>query len=155
MATLPSGAVAVWKLNNLNGVLAPDSTGPHDGVVIGATASASGGLSFDGVDDFVSIPAASAWDFGGGDFTLDLWANFVAPPSGTEGHPGDVFISQDEGAAGLNKWFLAAFAGSPEFHVNGPSVGGQFFALTPFNPTPGQWYNIALTRSGSQYTVYV
>jgi hypothetical protein len=39
----------------------------------------------------------------------------------------------------------------PTYSATGP----QFFAVTPFNPTPGQWYNITLTKSGSQYTFYI
>ena len=151
MATLPPGAVALWQFNNINGVLAPDSISGNNGIIIGATQLAGGGLAFNGTDDYVSIPDSADWNFGSNDFSIDLWANFAAPPGGAQGHPGDVFISQDEGAGSQNKWFLSAYSGFIDFHVNSPSLGPQFFAVAPFNPVPGQWYNIALTRSGSQY----
>lgn len=154
----PSGAVAWWTFNNINGALALDEAGDNNGIIVGATPTpgeVGGGLAFDGVDDFVSVPNSSAWDFGSGDFSITFWANFASAPGGSIGHPGDVIISQDEGAGSQNKWFISAYAGFLDFHVNSPTLGPQFFAITPFNPTPGQWYNIALTKSGSQYTFYI
>jgi hypothetical protein len=155
MATLPSGAVALWTFNNINGVVAPDSIGNNNGIIIGATQVVGGGLAFDGIDDYVSIPDSSTWDFGSGDFSISLWANFATPPGGNVGHPGDVFISQDEGAGSQYKWIVAAYPGTIELILYSQVGGVQFFNTIPFNPQLGQWYNIVLTKSGSQWSFYI
>ncbi|HLG34523.1 MAG TPA: DNRLRE domain-containing protein [Bacteroidia bacterium] len=46
------------------------------GIIFSASASAqinSSGLQFDGVDDYVQIPAISAYNIGTGDFTIEMW----------------------------------------------------------------------------------
>jgi hypothetical protein len=43
MASLPSGAIAWWTFDNINGVLAPDLENEDDGIIVGATALAGAG----------------------------------------------------------------------------------------------------------------
>jgi hypothetical protein len=45
--------------------------------------------------------------------------------------------------------------GHLEFHINGPGLGPKFFPLVPFNPTVGQWYHLAVVRSGFSYTIFI
>lgn len=66
-----------------------------------------------------------------------------------------MFISHDDGAGSQNKWIIAAGSGTLALIMYNPSDGAQFFESTPFNPAVGQWYNIALIKSGSLYTFYV
>ncbi|MDZ7832287.1 MAG: hypothetical protein U5L07_11090 [Desulfobacterales bacterium] len=56
-----------------------DSTGTHDVTSNGpVTVEAFGkdaAMAFDGSGDYLSVPVSGDWDFGGGDFTIDLWVN--------------------------------------------------------------------------------
>src|SRR5205823_4743698 len=104
---------------------------------------------------YVSMPDSDAWAFGNY-FTIELWANFNNYPNGDVGHPdGGVFISSDECGGNMNKWFLAAGAESIGFHINDPVNGPVFLVNGAFNPVPGVWYHVAITRSGDTYTIYV
>ncbi|MBI4227700.1 MAG: LamG domain-containing protein, partial [Candidatus Omnitrophica bacterium] len=78
-ATLTSiaGLVSHWKMDEGTGTIAGDNTGLNAGTLSGATWSTSGkygkALSFDGVDDYVSVPAAAALDPGSGNQTIAAW----------------------------------------------------------------------------------
>jgi hypothetical protein len=95
------------------------------------------------------------WHFGANNFTVELWANFDAPPGGSIGEPGDIFIGNDDGPGNRNKWFFAVGGGYLYFHINGPTLGPMFFPLVPFSPVVGQWYHLAVVRMGSTYTVFI
>ncbi|MCK4641732.1 MAG: hypothetical protein KAU06_10370, partial [Candidatus Marinimicrobia bacterium] len=42
-------------------------------------------LSFDGSDDYVSVPDHSQWDFSSNDFTIELWAKLADTPTNNNG----------------------------------------------------------------------
>lgn len=68
-------------------------------------------------------------------------------------------MGASEGGGTTNKWTFALGAGPTggelNFHVNGPSVGGHSLAISTWNPSPGQWYELAVTREGDLFTVFV
>jgi hypothetical protein len=101
------------------------------------------------------VADSDLWAFGANNFTIEFWANFDTPDGGTIGHPGDIFIGNDEGPGTRNKWFFALGEGFLNFHINGPEVGSRFFPLVLFSPTVSQWYHLAVTRDGSTYTIFV
>jgi hypothetical protein len=92
-----------------------------------------GALRFNG-SNFVAVPDNDLWAFGAKDFTIELWANFDQPGSGSVGEPGDIFIGNDEGPGFRNKWFFALGGGFLNFHINSPTIGPKFFPLVPFSP---------------------
>ncbi|MGY2884569.1 Ca2+-binding RTX toxin-like protein [Bradyrhizobium sp. USDA 4524] len=153
-----AGAVAFYTFDDTSGGIARDQQDNHDGTIIGA-APAPGrtgdALQFNG-SQYVSVPDSPDWTFGGDDFSIVLWANFSSAPGGPAGAPqGGVLVAHDEGGGETNKWWIAAYSGNLGVHVNSPTLGPQFFAETPFNPVPGEWYFIALTKSGLSYQLYV
>jgi len=156
------GLVGYWNCDEGSGTTVHDGTpNHHDGTIYGATWTTNGAsgnaLQFDGNNDYVSVPDDNAWAFGSNDFTIALWDNFDEPGHGTVGSPGDIFIGNDEGGGQRNKWFFSLGGGFLCFHINGPSFpqGGLFFPQVPFSPVVGQWYQLAITRSGSTYTIFV
>ena len=151
----PSGAIAWWPFDETSGTTTNDIVGGHAGVQVNAPQPTpglvAGSLRFDGFDDYVAVQDSDAWAFGTGDFTIEFWANFSAPPGGFSGHPGAVFIGNDEGPFSVPKWFFAARSDTLDFHTNGQETS---WAAAPFSPVVGQWYHLAVTRSGTSVTSY-
>jgi hypothetical protein len=150
----PAGLVAWWPADGN----ADDIAGGNDGVAQNGAGFAAGhvadAFSFDGIDDRIEVPDSPLWTFGGGDFTLDLWANFATACA----EPGCIFIGNDEGGGSVNKWFFYATGdGYLSLHINSPSSSGPNIGhgVASFEPTPGTWYHVAITRAGSVYTFYV
>ncbi|OGG44698.1 MAG: hypothetical protein A3F84_28760 [Candidatus Handelsmanbacteria bacterium RIFCSPLOWO2_12_FULL_64_10] len=148
----PSGLVSWWKGDGN----AQDSRGSNHGALLNGAAFSSGevgqAFSFDGVNDYVEAPDSPLWTFGG-DFTIDLWANWASLPPPGSPH-GSIFIGHDNGGGTQPKWFFSYSNATLGFHINGPA-GSGFLAQSPFTPQPGQWYNLAIRRSGSTYAVFV
>ncbi|WP_314962302.1 LamG-like jellyroll fold domain-containing protein [Bradyrhizobium cosmicum] len=149
---------AFYSFDETSGSIARDQQGEHDGTIIGTThvpGVTGNALQFDGSNPgYVSVPNSSDWNFGSSDFSIQVWANFSSIPSGSAGQLGDVLVAHDEGGGSTNKWVLDAYSGHLGFHVNN-TAGQAYFAEVPFNPTPGQWYLIDLTETGSTYQFYV
>lgn len=149
---------AFYAFDETNGSIAHDQQGEHDGTIIGTThvsGVTGNALQFDGSNPgYVSVPDSSDWDFGNGDFSIQVWANFSSVPNGSAGELGDVLVAHDEGGGSTNKWVLDAYSGHLGFHVN-DTAGQGYFAEVPFNPTPGQWYLIDLVATGSTFQFYV
>jgi hypothetical protein len=112
-------------------------------------------LKFNGINDFVGVANDPVWHFGLNDFSIELWANFATPGGGSVGEPSNIFVGNDDGSGNQNKWFFALGGGYLNFHINSPTLGPQFFPLAPFSPAINTWYHLAVTRSGSLYTLYI
>lgn len=154
----PSGIVAWWPFDETTGNVAEDRAGNHVGAYannpIPSEGKVGGALRFNGTN-YVAVPDSNEWAFGSKDFTIELWANFDVPGGGSIGHPGDIFIGNDEGPGTRNKWFFALGGGKLNFHINGPAVGSWFFPQASLSPTVGQWYHLAVTKSGTIYSLFI
>jgi len=147
----PSGITRWWKAeNNAN-----DNIGTNHGAMQNGATFAAGkvgqAFSFDGVDDYVSLPPNS----GTGDFTIDFWEksssnalykvalSFAASASPTTSNLIFDFNDPDiPGGVGL--WVY--WNGGGEYRITTGSIGSF---------TNGLWHHIALTRSGANMTLYV
>jgi hypothetical protein len=89
-ADLTSGLVAYWSFDNCDAI--DDSENGHNGTPYGNPQCVNGekgkGYSFDGQDDFISIPSDSHLD--NMDFTISMWFNQAGP--GKDG--GGTFIDR-------------------------------------------------------------
>lgn len=150
--------IAWWPMDEDTGTVVADIVGNNPGVRINGPTHVQGivgnSLRFDGSNDYVGLPDNDLWAFGTRNFTIEFWANFDAPGGGTVGHPGDVFISNNEGSGTRKKWFFALGGGVLNFHVNGSNNNG-FFPQVPFSPAVGQWYHLAITRNGNIFKIYI
>jgi len=152
--------IAWWPFDETSGSIANDIAGNNPGAYVNSPVPVPGevayALSFNGTN-YVGVVDSPLWALGTEDFTIEFWANFASPPGGSTGEPAAIFIGNDEGGGDQNKWFFAIGGGHLEFHINSPTLGPQFFPIVPFSPTVGQWYHLAITRSGSTgtYTIYI
>ncbi len=162
----PTGMVAWWPGDGNT----DDIQGGNNGTLQGNAAFAPGqveeAFSLDGDGDFVEVPDNNLWAFGTNDFTIDLWANFSSTDCGPIDSARCTFIGTDEGGGSQNKWIfgvspLSEFGGGQNVlylavhHRDLPSVSGSFLAKSVFQPIVGQWYHVAVTRQGSDFTIYV
>ena len=152
---VPSGLVAWWPGDGD----ADDIDGGNHGVLKNGTTFGAGlvvdAFVFDGVDDYVEVPDSDLWAFGMNEFTIDLWVQFDSLRPSTIANPQVVFIGNDESPGSQNKWTFAFGGGVLYWHINSPDLGPIFLALASFSPAVGQWYHLAVTRSGTTYTTYV
>ena len=97
---LPSSVIAWWPGDGV----ALDVAGPNHGILQNGAAYAPGlagqVFSFDGVNDYVSVPDSDSWAFGTNDFTIELWAQF-ASSTGTR-----ALLASDTGPGTQNKWIF-------------------------------------------------
>jgi hypothetical protein len=74
--------VGWWKFDEGNGTIAYDSAGSNNGTIYGATWAAGkigGGMSFDGVNDYINVPDNPALRFTqNSSFTLCSWINPIS-----------------------------------------------------------------------------
>ncbi len=137
---------------------ANDSAGTHHGTMLGGAGFGPGvfgqAFQFNGNPQHMNAPDDPAWAFGANPFSMSLWVNFASINSGGMGQLPNVFLGQDDGGGGANKFvFGYDGAGTVFFHINGPGLA-FITAPTAFNPSTGSWHMYTMTRSASTYTFY-
>ena len=153
----PSQAISWWPGDGNTA----DVSGGHHGSLEGTATFGSGkvgqAFQFDG-SGWVSVPDNPDWTLGTHDFTIELWAKFDSL-TGL-----DPLIAHTDGGGPLNKWIFWFNAsghdklqGTPalRFMMNEASLSGHDAIVAPWNPVTGQWYHLAVTRSGSTYKLYI
>jgi len=147
----PSGVLAWWSgdgsANDISGA------GHHGTLQNGATFAAGrfgSAFSFDGSDDYVSVADDAAWDLGGAPFTIELWINY-STGAGTRG----LLSHRDWPSA--DGWSLHHTLGNLVFVLQGAGIPGGSASLFNYAwaPSPGTWHHLAVTRSGSAYSLYL
>jgi hypothetical protein len=151
-----TGLVAWWAADGT----ANDAVGGHNGTLVNGTygpgiLGTDQAFVLNGTSSSVQVPSDPAWNLGAHDFTIDLWVNYSALRADSLGQPQSVFMAHDEGGGNQSKWFFAYGGGDLYWHMNSPATGPVFLALAPFTPNVNQWYNLAISRSGSTFTIYV
>lgn len=109
----------------------------------------SSSLYFDGSASYLTAPDVSEYDFGSGDFTIDLqvyWESVGA----------SCFLQQSDGTSGyVLKWTLYYASGSLYLAGHNPSGSPLTWISASWTPSAGTWYHIALTRSGNSFRFFV
>ncbi|MBA7683788.1 hypothetical protein ES703_92173 [subsurface metagenome] len=141
------GAVAYWKLDETEGMVAADSAGGNDAYVIGGavwqptSGEMNGALEFDGVDDyviteFVLNPAD-------GPFSVLAWIK--------GGAPGQVILSQ----IGEANWLCAdPSGGNLMTELEGLGRGGNVPIVSETVITDGNWHRVGFVWDGASRILY-
>ena len=140
--------VAHWDLDENAGSLATDRTGRYSGTLANGASWSTGrigaGVSLDGIDDFIAVPAL---DVPGRGLTIAVWVK-----STTTG--AQRFVSKADGVdANATYWMLGESDGRLRFQLN---AGGTTTTLTAPAALPvNAWYHAAATYDGSGMRVYL
>lgn len=110
----------------------------------------------DGVNDYASFADQADWDFAG-DFTISLWANFTAVNTSDDWWQ-TAFIAHDDGGGAAQKKWIFTYDGDStsrtKFHIQVPSNCAPELTGNAWTPATGVWYQIGITRTGTNYTFY-
>lgn len=115
-------------------------------VQIDTAQSKFGGASalFDGSGDYITTASSSDWDFGTGDFTIDMWVRL----NDTSGEKSFFAKAHDTGTGF-------------QFQLNSPDLQFSFSDGTnninlqaSWSPSTATWYHITLTRSGTTFRLF-
>lgn len=128
-----------------------DTTSVHTVTSVGgidhSTSSAKFGTSsfdFNGTDAYMTVPSSTDWDFGTGDFTMELFYQ----PGATGPKTRNALISRV--TSGNVGWMFWIDNNSLRFQINtGILIDGG--SLTWTN---GTWYHLALSRVGGTLSIY-
>jgi len=121
-----------------------------------AYASGTNGGSgyFDGSGDYLTVADNAAFEFGSGDFTIELWVNT------TSSSQYDGLVTKESGAVG-GAWSLminssSSTAGDVAFwSYDYNSFSGAMVITTGASIRDGGWHHIALVRNGSSWAIYI
>ena len=151
--TVGTGLVAAYGFDEASGAAVGDASGRGNaGTIAGATRTASGryggALSFDGVNDWVSVADSASLDLTDG-MTLEAWVNPSAQSSWRTAllkeAPGDLVYALYSSSA-----YGGVGAARPSSWLNGNADLGAATAL----PT-GQWSHVATTYDRNTWRLYV
>jgi hypothetical protein len=115
-----------------------------------------GSIYLDGTGDYLIAPTQQALNLGSAPFTIEFWVNFSASVSGTNyaliGKAPNAFTPQASWSFLRHSSNKLRFA----FSIDGGIANiGLIDTTNNFLPTTGQWYYIAVTRSGSTWAIYI
>ena len=107
------------------------------------TKFSTGSFSGDGTGDYLNIPNSSLHDLGSGDFTIEMWLYF----SGSTGS----FYNICGKWSSSTQWILQWRGTFWRFYTNN---GGAPSVDWNDSVSSGQWYHIAVCRSGSNFRFF-
>ena len=134
--------IAHWKLDETSGLTAMDSAGGHDGTLLmdqtWGTGQIDGGLSFDGFDDYISVPHAETLSLIG-EMTFAAWINTLDTSGGYR-----CILAKDVSGNGMSNYW---FGIENDELVFGFWAAGSFQTVsTPSsNLQADRWYHLAAT----------
>jgi hypothetical protein len=149
--------VASWSFDEASGTLATDSSGNNNTATLfnGVARDAGkygGGLTFDGVNDHLSIPNSASLDVSGAELTLSMWIN----PQALAGSD-SVVLAKAWNATMSSPYYqygLELLGGTvPVFYVG--TTGGVQSASMGSALALNQWSNLAVVFNGSHVQFYV
>jgi hypothetical protein len=114
-----------------------------------STASYGGSGYFDGTGDYLTAPDDAAFDFGSGNFTVEMWYYPTSIPAAT------ILVSKWNagGSPASNQWALYLNSAAAEAIISTDGINVNSTIIGP-NVRLNQWNHVAFVRNGNSFTVY-
>jgi Concanavalin A-like lectin/glucanases superfamily len=154
-AAPPTGLVGAWGFNEGSGTTTADASGnANTATLVNGPAWVAGkygnGLSFDQVNDHLSVASSPSLDIAGSAITMSMWIN---PGSVT----GDSVVLGKFWNAGMTspyyQYGLELSSGRPNLYIG--TASGFAFAAMDSALALNQWSHLAVVFNGSQAQFYV
>jgi len=146
------GLVGLWHFDEGSGeTTVTDSSGyGNDGNVVGATTGEDGkfgnALSFDGVDDYVTIANSDDFDFGSGEFSVEFWTK---TDSSSRQWVGTRYENYGPG------WGLGTQNGHTLGYIRTSESGtGKKEIEGDVNVADNAWHHLIMVRIGDEIKIY-
>lgn len=144
----PTNMAAWWTLDETIGTTARDIIGGNNGAHINGPAPTpgrvAGALSFDGVDDHVSVPDNASLNFGAGQsFSIDMWLRMDPNPDASI----TSIIEKRQVFGNTVGYTLFAFNGNLAFQLADGGIGGVNCGSGPNDPCSNYISNIFIADS--------
>ena len=125
----------------------------YGGIATSSTQTKVGSRSafFDGTNDYLSVPASSDFDFGTGDFTIEMWIRPTDSGAGTYAQMFELYDSSSD-----RMYLRIERQGADVYRlVCDPSGGTTTTTSSNSAPNYGNWEHLAVVRESSTITMYV
>ena len=148
--TVPTAALPAYKIqdrtqNNL-------TVTPYGNVQLSTDVfkNGTGSMFFDGTGDYLSVTTSPTFNFGTGDFTVEMWVN----PTSVNSIRG-LFATSGGAGAGIPKFVVLLNSGTPSIHYNGFTNGANIYTTATAAIAAGVWTHLAFVRTGSTWVWYI
>lgn len=149
------GLVAAWDFDEEEGTTLPDHSGnANHGTLQNGIAWSGGhsgnGLLFDGIDDYILVPASSSLDINTPAVTLSLWAWLAHKPNDLQGAYGPLYDSESD------TYVLFEDKGIHElrFKVT-TTVSAERPGIRDADLTAGEWIHLVGVYDGARAMIYL
>ena len=113
----------------------------------------SGSVAFNGVDQYLTSPSSSAYEFGTGDFTVEGWYYWNTFDNNVD--TALIMLGQGANPGIICSWWMRYYTGTPALSWYRTDGTGEDNFLFPIALSTKQWYHIACTRSGTGLRFFV
>ncbi len=127
----------------------------YGGANVGDTYYKFGGLAMRfpvAESSYMSVPDSDDWNFGSGDFTIDLWVRVSSWPAATQHR---MILSQYESATRYWHFSICENSGAYKLILVYTYDGNSASFSRTISFTLNVWYHVALVRNGTEYKMYV
>jgi len=106
-------------------------------------------LQLDGNSDFISFPHSADWDFGSGNFKIDLQVRFSSVASTY------MLIAQYTAAGVTNRAWGIVYGGNYIIFEYTTDGNTQINLLSAWSPTVDTWYHVCVTKVGTTLRIFI
>ena len=153
-STLGASTAGAWSFDNISGATVYDDSGNgNNGTISGATRAngvdgkVQGALSFDGINDYVSISNSAILDVADNPFSVSIWFKHTLTAGNVTGILEMGGVSP---AYSIATGYLDAGQDKLSF-----IVGGVWKYNIGSGLNDGNWHNFVAIKNGATYTFYV